>query len=38
MDGFVPYEAPVERERSRPHKDKQVIVDDDACWGKILRY
>ncbi|KAF2589018.1 hypothetical protein F2Q70_00038625 [Brassica cretica] len=23
MDGFVPYEAPVERERLRPHKDKQ---------------
>ncbi|KAF2569599.1 hypothetical protein F2Q68_00025491 [Brassica cretica] len=44
MDGFVPYEAPVERERSRPRKDKHVIVDYDAVVGQgsptnnILRY
>ncbi|CDY15025.1 BnaCnng04280D [Brassica napus] len=36
MDGFVPYEAPVARERSRPHKDKHVIVDNDAVVGKAL--
>ncbi|KAF3556581.1 hypothetical protein F2Q69_00013639 [Brassica cretica] len=36
MDGFVPYEAPVARERSRPHKDKHVIVDNDAVVGKPL--
>ena len=30
MDGFVPYEAPDERERSRTRKDKYIIVDDDT--------
>ncbi|KAF3555772.1 hypothetical protein F2Q69_00013646 [Brassica cretica] len=34
MDGFVPYEATVERERSRPRKEKHVIVDDDAVVGQ----
>ncbi|KAH0884005.1 hypothetical protein HID58_060101 [Brassica napus] len=34
MDMFVPYEAPVERERSRTRKDKHVIVDDDVALGQ----
>ncbi|KAF3583120.1 hypothetical protein DY000_02031430 [Brassica cretica] len=28
MDGFVPCESPVERERSRNRKDKHIVVDD----------
>ncbi|KAH0862553.1 hypothetical protein HID58_079764 [Brassica napus] len=31
MDGFVPYEAPAERARSRTGKDKHIAVDDDAA-------
>ncbi|KAF3584981.1 hypothetical protein F2Q69_00030362 [Brassica cretica] len=34
MDGFVLYVALAERERSRPRKDKHVIVDDDVAVGQ----
>ncbi|KAF3539237.1 hypothetical protein F2Q69_00022897 [Brassica cretica] len=33
MDGFVRCEAPLEREMSRNHKDKQIVVDDDEAGG-----
>ena len=35
MDGFVPCESPVERERerSRNRKDKHIVVDDDEAGG-----
>ncbi|KAF2572995.1 hypothetical protein F2Q70_00002155 [Brassica cretica] len=40
MDGFVPYEAPEERERSRTRNDKHIVVDDDeankGCFSENL--
>ena len=33
MDGFVPCEAPIERERSRTRKDKHIAVEDDEAGG-----
>ena len=40
MDGFVPYEAPAERERSRTRNDKHIVVDDDeankGCFSENL--
>ncbi|KAF3561418.1 hypothetical protein DY000_02013583 [Brassica cretica] len=40
MDGFVPYEAPTERERSRTRNDKHIVVDDDeankGCFSENL--
>ncbi|KAF2564128.1 hypothetical protein F2Q70_00017596 [Brassica cretica] len=36
MDGFVPYEAPTERGRSRTRKDKHIAVDYDAGDGECF--
>ena len=35
MDGFIPYVPWTKRDRSKPRKDKHLMVDEDVVDGKL---
>ncbi|KAG2269931.1 hypothetical protein Bca52824_064486 [Brassica carinata] len=35
MDGFIPYVPRTKRDRSKPRKDKHLIVDEDVVDGQL---